>query len=202
MFVRSELEFCWPQVEAGDEAPTVHEAVALAHILILIYVCSSLAEYMGTAGIFPHFSSMIFSLFDLGFILCGLSSSEDGVVHWELEFWPQLDEAAAVHEAVALAHVLILIYVQARWNIWGQWVFSLNNVCLIWSLVLLASSCSKLFIADEAAAVHEAVALAHILILIYVQAQRIIWGQRGSLVIFVEWFLFVWSELESAGLNL
>ena len=30
------------------------------------------------------------------------------------------DEAAAVHEAVALAHVLILIYVQARWNIRGQ----------------------------------------------------------------------------------
>ena len=41
----------------------------------------------------------------------------------ELEFcWPQAvaDEAAAVHEAVALAHVLILIYVQAWWNICEQ----------------------------------------------------------------------------------
>ena len=36
------------------------------------------------------------------------------------------DEAAAVHEAVALAHVLILIYVQAWWNIWGQRVFFLT----------------------------------------------------------------------------
>ena len=61
-------------------------------------------------------------------------------------------------------------------------------VCL---LLTLASSCSKSSIADEAAAVHEAVALAHVLILIYVQARWNIWGQRVSFVISVKLFMFV-----------
>ena len=86
------------------------------------------------------------------------------------ELWVLLasSEAAAVHEAVALSsRPYTDICSSPVEYMRAVGISHFRFVCLIWDWVLLASSCSKLPIADKAAAVHEAVTLAHVLILIY-----------------------------------